>query len=208
MSIPCAQLTSMWFDRYGWESWHHRRSLVGHTRDSIRLVILGRECVLPRKTSGDIREAYLSTKQSPTSAQAWFSRPHEHSRWPSRSEVSPCQGPGSPVRLIDRVRERDTFIRLRREGTRVRIDPLWCSSVPDPNVSPPRVAFAIGRAVGPAVTRNRLRRRLRALLANSDVPPGIYLFGASERACELTFDELSQQLTQLMTAVAIRVQQK
>ena len=31
--------------------------------------------------------------------------------------------------------------------------------------TPPWVAFAIGRAVGPAVVRNRLRRRLRAVLA-------------------------------------------
>jgi len=106
--------------------------------------------------------------------------------------------------LIDRIRERDTFVRLRREGTRVRIDPLWCSSVPDPNVEPPRVAFAIGRAVGPAVVRNRLRRRLRALLVNSAVPPGIYLFGATPKACELTFDELEQSLTELLTSAANR----
>jgi len=90
----------------------------------------------------------------------------------------------------------------------VRIDPLWCSSVPDPNVNPPLVAFAIGRAVGSAVARNRLRRRLRALLASSDVPPGIHLVGASHHACELTFAELDQVLTQLMTVVANRVDQK
>jgi len=34
--------------------------------------------------------------------------------------------------LIDRIRERDGFVRLRQEGKRTRIDPLWCSSVPDP----------------------------------------------------------------------------
>ena len=107
--------------------------------------------------------------------------------------------------MIDRIRERDTFVRLRREGVRVRIDPLWCSSVLDPNVRPPRVAFAIGRAVGPAVTRNRLRRQLRALLADSDVPAGIYLIGATNRACELTFDELKCVLTELLTSTRDRV---
>jgi ribonuclease P protein component len=164
--------------------------------------------VLCLETSGDIREAYLSTQQSSTSAQAWFPRPNEHPRGTRRPEVPPCQGPSQTLGLIDRIRERDTFIRLRREGTRVRINPLWCSSVPDPNVSPPRVAFAIGRAVGSAVTRNRLRRRLRALLEDFDVPPGIYLFGASPHACELTFEELRQRLTRLMVATTNCAPQK
>jgi ribonuclease P protein component len=52
------------------------------------------------------------------------------------------------------------------------------------------VAFAIGRPLGTAVARNRLRRRLRAILAAIDVPPGIYLIGADPAVHELTFDEL------------------
>jgi len=39
------------------------------------------------------------------------------------------------------------------------------------------VAFAIGRAYGPAVARNRARRQLRALLAGDPPPPGWYLIG-------------------------------
>jgi ribonuclease P protein component len=93
--------------------------------------------------------------------------------------------------LIDRVRERDSFVRLRRDGVRVRTDSLWCSFVLDPDLEAPQVAFAIGRAVGSAVRRNRLRRRLRALIATCDVPPGLYLVGARPGACEHTFDELT-----------------
>jgi ribonuclease P protein component len=103
--------------------------------------------------------------------------------------------------LIDRVRERDAFVRLRRDGVRVRTDPLWCSFVLDPDLVPPQVAFAIGRAVGSAVSRNRLRRRLRALLANSDVPPGLYLIGARTPACEHTFAELECSLISLLDKV-------
>jgi ribonuclease P protein component len=66
------------------------------------------------------------------------------------------------------------------------------------------VAFAIGRAVGSAVRRNRLRRRLRALLADSDVLPGLYLIGAAPPASELTFDQLRSCLDQLLTASAKR----
>lgn len=39
------------------------------------------------------------------------------------------------------------------------------------------MAFAIGRAYGPAVARNRARRQLRALLAGNPPPPGWYLIG-------------------------------
>jgi ribonuclease P protein component len=102
--------------------------------------------------------------------------------------------------LIDRIRERDDFERLRREGTRVRIDPLWCSFVPDPALEPPRVAFAIGRATGSAVQRNRLRRRLRELLRRRSLAAGLYLIGAGPRACELTFDALGVALDGMLAA--------
>lgn len=73
----------------------------------------------------------------------------------------------------------------------MRADPLWCSFVPDQALQPPRVAFALSRALGSAVTRNRLRRRLRAILHDIDVPPGLMLIGAKPAASELTFDELT-----------------
>jgi ribonuclease P protein component len=100
--------------------------------------------------------------------------------------------------LIDRVRDRQTFARLRRAGVKVRTDPLWCWFVDDQMVTPPRVAFAVGRAQGNAVTRNRLRRRLRAILHDIDVPPGILLIGATPDASELTFDELTRTTIALM----------
>jgi ribonuclease P protein component len=105
--------------------------------------------------------------------------------------------------LIDRVRGREAFVRLRREGVRVRVDPLWCSFVDDQTVQPPRVAFALGRALGSAVTRNRLRRRLRAVLRSIDVPPGLMLIGAKPAACELTFVELTMVVTALIEKVPV-----
>ena len=106
--------------------------------------------------------------------------------------------------MIDRIRERDAFIRLRRDGVRVRIEPLWCSFVPDSEVVPPQVAFAIGRATGSAVQRNLLRRRLRAVLRECEVPPGLLLIGASARVNERTFAELEHCLTELLRKVADR----
>ncbi len=59
------------------------------------------------------------------------------------------------------------------------------------------MAFAINRAVGTAVTRNRLRRRLRALLADMDLANGLYLIGCTPAASELTFGEIRTALRPL-----------
>jgi ribonuclease P protein component len=100
--------------------------------------------------------------------------------------------------LIARLRGREAFRRLRRRGVRYRVEPLWCSFVHDPDVTPPRVGFAIGRRVGTAVQRNRLRRRLRALLREQPIPPGLLLIGAEAPTVELTFDELRCTLRGLL----------
>jgi ribonuclease P protein component len=54
--------------------------------------------------------------------------------------------------------------------------------LPDSSCDTPKVAFAIGRRVGSAVARNRLRRRLRELLRSAPLVPGLYLFGVSRDA--------------------------
>jgi ribonuclease P protein component len=75
-----------------------------------------------------------------------------------------------------RVRDRATFAALR-DGRRGHAGPVRVTWVPGPVGDPPRVAFAVGRRVGPAVARNRIRRQLRAV-ANDLAPrvaPGAYL---------------------------------
>ena len=84
---------------------------------------------------------------------------------------------------------------------------MWCRYLRDPGVVPPRVAFAIGRPVGSAVTRNQLRRRLRELLraATRTDPPllvcGHLLVGARGGAAERSFDELRREVSRLLTSV-------
>lgn len=151
--------------------------------------------------SGVSREAYLPAQQPSPSPQARIPCADEHPRRSRRAEVPSRQGPRPSLRLIDRVREREAFVRLRRDGDRVRTDSLWCSFVLDPDLEPPQVAFAIGRAVGTAVRRNRLRRRLRAVLAGCDVPPGLYLIGARPPACEHTFEELQGLVQSMLTKI-------
>lgn len=104
--------------------------------------------------------------------------------------------------MIHRVRERAAFQRLAADGVRIRRSALWCTWCPVPDSTATFVAFALGRALGPAVTRNRLRRRLRAVLAEIDreepLPQVMMLFGARPRATELTFDQLDREMHALI----------
>ncbi len=107
--------------------------------------------------------------------------------------------------MIGRIRERHGFDRLARDGTRIRRSALWCTWCPDPDSTATFVAFAIGRAFGPAVQRNRIRRRLRALLREIDrmepLPTGLLLIGAQPELIELTFDQLRLRLNDLVGAI-------
>ncbi|NQY57560.1 MAG: ribonuclease P protein component [Ilumatobacteraceae bacterium] len=112
--------------------------------------------------------------------------------------------------MIHSLRDRESFVRVRRHGVRLRAETLWCSFLPDPLVTPPCVGFAIPRAMGTAVARNRLRRRLRALLRTRDMPPGEYVFGTinttrsantssiRRQSTERSFEQLRHEVDQLL----------
>lgn len=110
--------------------------------------------------------------------------------------------------MIVRVRGRRAFQRLLHDGTRIRRAALWCSWCPDPPSTSTAIAFAIGRSCGPAAARNRLRRRLRAIVRELDrtdpLPPGLLLIGATPSATELTFGQLTVELTELVATVRSR----
>ena len=69
--------------------------------------------------------------------------------------------------------------------------------------APPRVAYSIGKRVGPSVTRNRVRRRLRAVVASHrpQLKPGCaYLLGASPAAAAASYAELNTAVGELLGA--------
>ena len=73
-----------------------------------------------------------------------------------------------------------------------------------PRSDPPRVAYAVGRGVGGAVVRNRVRRRLRAATrdhAAELVPGEAYLVAARNEADMSTFQELSRSLHAALRAL-------
>ena len=137
-------------------------------------------------------EADISTEQSQARQEPRVPSSHVDPRRPSHLEGSPVEGPTPAVGLIWRIRDRRTFTRLRIDGRRVRRGPITVTFVDGPPDQPPRVAFAVGRRVGGAVVRNRLRRRLRAIVTDAApiLRPGAYLISAAPAAADMTFGEL------------------
>jgi ribonuclease P protein component len=91
-------------------------------------------------------------------------------------------GAGAPVSALDRA-DRAEIDRAPRE---------------------PAVAFAIGRKVGPAVVRNRLRRRLRdelrSLARQGLLRPGCHLVGVRPEAAVLDGPSLRSHLRQAVVS--------
>lgn len=95
---------------------------------------------------------------------------------------------------VGRIRHRRTFEALARHGRRARYGPLALTWLPDGG--PPRVGYAVGRRVGTAVARNRLRRRLRALVREhaGELPAGALVVNARADAVRLDHAALASAL--------------
>lgn len=67
------------------------------------------------------------------------------------------------------------------------------------------MAFALGRQLGNAVTRNRLRRRLRAILNHHDhdLAPGLLLIGATPQAIGVGYARLDAAATEVLSAAEV-----
>jgi ribonuclease P protein component len=99
-----------------------------------------------------------------------------------------------------RIRDRRTFEDLRVRGRRHRAGFVAVTAIVVDDGRPPRVAYAIGKAVGPAVVRNAVRRRLRAAAAELALPSGAYLVSAAPGARDATYGELKRDLEQAVSA--------
>jgi ribonuclease P protein component len=106
--------------------------------------------------------------------------------------------------VVWRIQDRATFEALRRNGRRSRRGHVTVTFVVNGDESVPRVAYAVGKRVGGAVVRNRLRRRLRAVVAETSgsLPPGAYLVGAGPEAVSLRYEDLKAQVTAAMTSAS------
>jgi ribonuclease P protein component len=147
-------------------------------------------------------ETSLSTPQPPSRKAARVPSPNGDEGRAGGAEGAPPEGPAPPGSLTWRTRGRSAFEGLRRAST-VRSGPFTVSWVPAVPGQPPALAFAIGKRVGNAVVRNRLRRRLREAARHLvTLPPGTYLIRARPSAVALSFQEISAHLSRATSSLA------
>ena len=99
-----------------------------------------------------------------------------------------------------RLRRREEFRRVLRDGNRAR-DALISITAADTGSpdSEPRYGFAIPKRVGGAVTRNRIKRRLRTIVNQTDHPKGWdYVIYAFPAASDATSERLAQSVETLV----------
>jgi ribonuclease P protein component len=150
-------------------------------------------------------EANLSAQEAQEDAHTRVSGPDVDTGWSSGAQGPAAQGPPQAERLIWKIRDRATFDALTSSRRRRR-GPISMTFLPGDPALPPRVAYAVGKRVGPAVVRNRVRRRLRAatMAHRAELQPGAaYLFGAGAPASSASFAEIDAAMGELL-AVADR----
>jgi ribonuclease P protein component len=106
------------------------------------------------------------------------------------------------------VRRREDFVATVRHGRRVGAHGLVVHVAPHTGASPARAGFIVGGAVGPAVTRNRLRRQLRHLMASrlAALPDGTDVVVRATPAASLqTSRELRETLDSLLDRIQTRI---
>lgn len=116
---------------------------------------------------------------------------------PERDDTSPAD-----VAPVWRLSDARAFEALRKSRSRIRCGPLTVAWVPGGEAEPPRVAYSLGRRIGGAVVRNRLRRRLRAVVSECRPPPGRYLVSAQPAAASLSTPELKALVSQALQALS------
>lgn len=102
------------------------------------------------------------------------------------------------MRREQRLRQRDDFAAVRRRG-RGPMGPLLGVRGVRTDSSVSRIGFAVPKKVGTAVVRNRVRRRLRAALAQQPLAPGWdIVIGVRPPAARQRFATLATALGDLL----------
>ena len=106
-----------------------------------------------------------------------------------------------------RLRRADDFAMVIRRGRSARRDGLVVHFRAQPTKTTPRAGFVVSRAVGPAVTRNKVRRRLRHLIRAelSRLAPGSdVVVRVLPAAANASYTELGADLVAALSAAARR----
>lgn len=112
------------------------------------------------------------------------------------------------MRRERRLKKSREFAAVRKEG-RSWADQVLVLVIRRNGLPVTRFGFAVGRGVGNAVVRNRVKRRLRSVASDSSVAQGWDLVViARKRAAESPSITLSESLTDLLSRAGVmRIQQ-
>ena len=81
---------------------------------------------------------------------------------------------------------------------------MWAVRGPDPSAAS-RVGLTVRKGAGNAVTRNRIKRRVRAAFASADVAPGFDVVTRAEReVAGRNFQEMKADLIRALAATGVR----
>lgn len=157
-------------------------------------------------------EAHLPAEDPATCTKARIPSPHVRSCGSGDHQGPPPQGssPSLGLRVLgvcsmERLTDRDSFRGLRSEGCRTRSGPLSIVVRHRIDRTRPAVGFAISKRVGTAVTRNRLRRRLREIFRelerSGNLAGGDYLVVAAPDAASCGYTTLREHVTRAVGSV-------
>jgi ribonuclease P protein component len=108
-----------------------------------------------------------------------------------------AQGAAPAMTADQRLRRRNDFAAVYREG-RIQSNPLLVLRVLPNDRETTRFGFVVGKAVGGAVVRNRVKRRLREAVRQLPIAPGFdVVIGARKPASDAPFTVLRTALAAL-----------
>lgn len=96
----------------------------------------------------------------------------------------------------ERIRRRADFLRISKEGVKYQTDHFKVSICPN-GLNLKRLGIAVGKSVGPAVKRNRVKRQIREFFRlNKGVLPDSsdLVIAAKEGAAGLNYWQVSEEL--------------
>ena len=99
---------------------------------------------------------------------------------------------------------RQAVRRGRRAGGPLVVVHLVTTNVDKPTNEPPRVGFVVSKTVGPAVTRNRVKRRLRHLMrqrVDTLAPDSLLVVRAQPASALATYRDLEADLDRCLGRV-------
>ena len=168
----------------------------------------------------DSEQAHVPTEQPSAREDPRLPAAHAHPCRPRHHRHAARQGARSPLGLAtetgltvlaadQRLRRADDFATVVRRGRRASRGGLvvHLRTTPSGEQSSPRAGFVVSRAVGPAVTRNRVRRRLRHLIRAelSRLGPGTdVVVRVLPAAASASYAELGGDLSAAASAAARR----